>query len=240
MSEWAPKRFWKTAETTATDDGFGVLLDGRPVRTPAKAVLSVPSRALGARIAAEFDAQVDLIDPKTMPFTRTANAAIDKVVVQHAEVADMLADYADSDLLCYRAAQPKELVLRQAQQWNPLLDWAEDKLSARLEPRTGVIHVAQSPEALTTLRARVHDMSNFELAAFHDLVSISGSLIIGFAAKLASFPVDDLWTVSRLDEIWQEEQWGIDEEAQKMAEHKKAAFLHADHFMRLIGDESLT
>lgn len=234
MSEWAPKRFWKTTDTVSVDDGFGVVLDGRRVRTPAKALLAVPSQKLAERIATEFDAQDDRIDPTTMPFTRTANAAIDKVAIQHAEVADMLADYGDSDLLCYRADAPDELVARQAQNWDPLLAWAEQSLGAKLEPRTGVMHSPQSPDALKVLRARVHGLTPFELAAFHDLVSISGSLIIGFAAALSHRPAEELWSVSRVDEIWQEEQWGEDEEAQAMAAHKKAAFLDADAFMRLI------
>ena len=239
MSDWAPKRFWKLATTTQTDQGFGVLLDGRPVRTPAKALLEVPSETLAAELAREFDAQQDRINPLTMPFTRTANAAIDKVAVQHGEVADMLADYGDSDLLCYRADGPEELVTRQQEQWDPLLDWAADALDARLEPRTGVIHRAQDPDALKALRTRVHALSAFELAAFHDLVSISGSLVIGFAAALQARPIDALWTVSRLDEIWQEEQWGADEEALEMAAFKKAAFLHAHSFMRLIDPQSV-
>ena len=234
MSEWAPKRFWKKTEASATQDGFGVLLDGRPVRTPAKAVLNVPSKALADRIAAEFDAQTDKIDPTTMPFTRTANAAIDKVSVQHAEVADMLADYGDSDLLCYRASDPAELVQRQSDLWDPLLEWAAQVLNARLEPRIGVIHATQSAKPLHVLRTKVHDMSAFELAAFHDLVSISGSLILGFAAKFRAYPAETLWDLSRLDETWQEEQWGVDDEAQKAAEHKKAGFLHASEFISLV------
>lgn len=239
MSEWAPKRFWKKAETAKTEQGYSVLLDGRPVRTPAKAQLHVPSAAIADRIAAEFDAQEDRIDPRTMPFTRTANAAVDKVSIQHSEVADMLADYGDSDLLCYRASSPDELVERQAEQWDPLLDWAAETLNARLHPRVGVIHDPQDASSLKTLRTRVHALNNFELAAFHDLVSISGSLVIGFAAKARAFDAIQLWNVSRLDELWQEEQWGRDEEAHEMAEHKKAAFLHADCFMRLLDEQSL-
>ncbi|SHG84807.1 ATP12 family chaperone protein [Marivita hallyeonensis] len=234
MSEWAPKRFWKTTETTQVEGGFGILLDGRPVRTPAKAALYVPSAALASKIAIEFDAQEDRIDPTTMPFTRTANAAVDKVMLQHAEVADMLADYGDSDLLCYRADAPEELVERQNAQWDPLLDWAADALDARLETRTGVIHAAQDQAILSRLRERVHALSAFELAAFHDLVSISGSLVIGFAAKMQHRNPEELWTISRLDEIWQEDQWGEDEEAAEMALVKKDAFLHAADFMRLI------
>lgn len=234
MSEWAPKRFWKTSVTTPTETGFGVLLDGRPVRTPAKALLSVPTQALADRIAAEFDAQEDRIDPTTMPFTRTANSALDKVAVQRSEVADLLADYGDSDLLCYRADAPDDLIARQAAQWDPLLDWAAETLNARLHPRVGVIHEPQDAAALAELHRRVHDLTDFELAAFHDLVSISGSLVIGFAARAGAWPAEELWSISRLDEMWQQEQWGADEEAQETAEHKRSAFLHADLFMRLI------
>ena len=238
MSEWAPKRFWKSADTQATETGFGILLDGRPVRTPAKSVLTVPSSAIAEKIAAEFEAQQDRIDPRTMPFTRTANAAVDKVALQHAEVADMLADYGDSDLLCYRAEAPDELVERQSAGWDPLLDWADSALNVRLATRVGVIHRPQDAAALDGLRRKVHGMTNFELAAFHDLVAISGSLVIGFAAKANVKPAEDLWLLSRIDEIWQQEQWGEDEEATEMAENKKAAFLHASEFIRLLNGHS--
>lgn len=238
MSEWAPKRFWKTVDIVEMPGGYGVVLDARPVRTPAKAALHVPSPALVREVAAEFDAQQDRIDPRTMPFTRMANAAIDKVSIQQAEVADMLAEYADSDLLCYRAEAPDELIARQSAAWDPLLDWAAEALNARLHPRVGVIHQPQDPGALAELRNRVHALTAFELSAFHDLVSISGSLVIGFAAREKAWAAPDLWAMSRVDELWQEEQWGRDEEAHEMAEYKKAAFLHADRFMRLIHEHT--
>lgn len=238
MSEWAPKRFWKSASAQAAEQGYGVFLDGRPVRTPAKAVLNVPSLAIAERIAREFDSQGERIDPRTMPFTRTANAAIDKVSIQHADVADMLAAYGDSDLLCYRADAPDGLVARQAAEWDPLLEWAAQTLGARLEARVGVMHVPQDTEALANLRRRVHELTEFEMAAFHDLVAISGSLIIGFAARAGARNIHDLWAISRVDEIWQQEQWGEDEEAKELAEHKNAAFLHANEFLRLLSAQT--
>ena len=230
MSDWAPKRFWQTAEVVADADGFAIALDGRSVKTPAKALLSVPTRKMADAIAAEWDAQQDKVDPNTMPFTRSANAAIDKVTVQHAEVADMLAAYGDSDLLCYRAETPAALVARQAAAWDPLLDWAEDTLGARLTPRGGVMHVAQDPVALQILSDKTHALSAFQLAAFHDLVSLSGSLILGFATALNKVDAQDVWDLSRLDEIWQEEQWGIDADAQTQMRIKRDAFLHAKRF----------
>ena len=233
MSEWKAKRFWTSAAVVQTTDGFAVELDGRGVKTPAKRALVLPSRGFAQAIAEEWDAQVETINPNTMPATKTANAAIDKVAVQHAEVADMLAAYGDSDLLCYRAEAPEELVARQRAQWDPMLGWAAEALDARLMPRTGVMHAPQDPAATARLRARTHALGPFELAAFHDLVSLSGSLVLGFAAALEVFPAEDIWAVSRLDENWQEEQWGEDDEATAMAEIKKSAFMHAARMFNL-------
>ncbi|MEP3785848.1 ATP12 family protein [Ascidiaceihabitans sp.] len=230
MSDWAPKRFWTNADVQEVDGGFAVELDGRPVKTPAKAALHVPTQAMAQAIAAEWDAQLEKVDPNTMPFTRSANAAIDKVRVQHAEVADMLAAYGDSDLLCYRAQSPAELVARQEAAWDPVLNWSETFLNAKLEPRTGVIHVPQDPASLATLNDRTHALNAFELAGFHDLVSMSGSLILGFAAAYDHMPSEDIWTMSRLDELWQEEQWGEDDEAQALIAVKQTAFMHAKRF----------
>ncbi|WP_299652553.1 ATP12 family chaperone protein [uncultured Tateyamaria sp.] len=230
MSEWKQKRFWKTATAEVVDDGWTVTLDGRSVKTPAKAALILPTSGMADAVAAEWDAQDEVVNPLSMPFTRSANAAIDKVAVQHAEVADMLAAYGDADLLCYRADAPQPLVDRQAVTWDPYLDWAAEALGARLMPRTGLMHESQDAAALAALSAPVHGMSNFELAAFHDLVSLSGSLILGFAAAHDLHPVLTIWAASRLDEIWQEEQWGEDEEAQELAKIKEGSFLHAKAF----------
>lgn len=227
MSEWRAKRFWKAASVVPVAQGFAVELDGRGVKTPAKQALVLPTRSMAEAVAVEWDAQTEIINPNTMPVTKTANAAIDKVTVQHAEVADMLAAYGDSDLLCYRADAPEELIERQNEQWNPMLDWADEVLDARLHPRTGVIHMPQDADAVARLSARTHALDAFELAAFHDLVSLSGSLVLGFAAALDARPAEVLWDVSRLDELWQEEQWGEDEDATALAQIKRAAFLHA-------------
>lgn len=227
MSEWKAKRFWKAAAVVQAEGGFAVELDGRGVKTPAKQALHLPTRAMAEAVAVEWDAQENIINPNTMPVTKTANAAIDKVMVQHAEVADMLAAYGDSDLLCYRADAPEELVARQIELWDPMLDWAEERLGARLLPRTGVMHIPQDPKAVGLLRDQTHALDPFELAAFHDLVSLSGSLVLGFAASRSARPAEELWNISRLDELWQEEQWGEDEDATALALIKRDAFLHA-------------
>lgn len=233
MSDWAPKRFWKSAEVAQTEGGFVVTLDGRGIKTPAKAPLLLPTRAMATAIAAEWDAQVEKIDPRTMPTTRSANAAIDKVSRQFDEVAEMLLEYGDSDLLCYRAVGPVELVDRQAAQWDPLLDWAEQTFGARLEPRQGVIHAAQPDGVLGRLRGPVFAMTPFQMTAFHDLVSMTGSLILGLAATRRAWTEDQLWALSRLDETWQEDQWGADEEATELAEKKRSEFQHACRFYQV-------
>ncbi len=235
MSAWKSKRFWKEARVVKESSGFGVSLDGRPVKTPAKRGLIVPTEEFAQTIAAEWDAQPEVIQPLSMPFTRSANAAIDKVAIQHAEVADMLAAYGDSDLLCYRADSPEALVARQTALWDPILDWAATALNARLVPRVGVIHAPQDQDTLDRLNAMVHDLGSFQLTAFHDLVSLSGSLILGFACAQSLLDAAEIWEISRLDENWQAEQWGADEEAESTALIKKVAFIHAKQVFDLSG-----
>jgi len=230
MSDWQPKRFWKEAQINAADGGYTVLLDQRPVRTPAKASLIVPTQAMAKAIAAEWDAQKEVIDPRTMPVTRGANAAIDKVRIQRDEVVDMLAEYGDSDLLCYRAAGPDGLISKQAEAWNPMLDWAAQTLDVRLSVGEGVMHVAQDAEALLRLRQELAAFDEFALAAVHDLVSLSGSLILALAVTRDAIPVEQAWLVSRIDEHWQIMQWGEDEEAKASELTKREAFFDAAKF----------
>ncbi|MBD3786358.1 MAG: ATPase [Sphingomonadales bacterium] len=233
MSGWSAKRFWKAAEAVAAEGGYGVVLGGRPVRTPAKAPLMVPSLALAQAIAAEWDAQDEKIAPETMPVTRAANAAIDKVRAQQAEVAELIAEYGGTDLLCYRAEAPEELIARQSAAWDGWLDWAAAQYGARLVVTVGVIPVAQPPEALAALRARVAAMDPFELAALHDLVGITGSLVLGLAVAEGALGAAEAWDLARIDETWQIEQWGADEEAAEQAALKREALLAAERFWQL-------
>ncbi|MEM8959569.1 MAG: ATP12 family protein [Pseudomonadota bacterium] len=227
MTEWVAKRFWDEVTVVQDGAGFAIRLDGRPLRTPAKAPLVLPSPALAQAVAAEWEAQDQVIAPQSMPFTRTANSAIDNVALNHAEIADMIAEYGGTDLLCYRADGPAELIARQCADWDPLLDWAAEALNAPLTIGAGVVPVAQPPESLAGLSARVHALDPFRLAALHDLVTLSGSLVIGLAALARHRPPEALWDLSRIDETWQAEQWGEDEIAAADAAAKRADFLHA-------------
>ena len=232
MSEWGMKRFWKEAQTVRTGGGFSVTLDGRPIRTPGRQPLDLPTEALAEAMAAEWAAQAETVDPRTMPFTRTANSAIDKVRPHHDDVAGLLVAYGETDLLCHRAERPAELAARQAAAWDPLLDWAEAEFGARLRPTAGIMPVAQDTAALARLADAVRVLNEFELAAFHDLVGLSGSLVIGFAAARRHLGLEPLWEISRIDEAWQIEQWGEDAEAAEDAAQKRDAFLHAGQFFR--------
>ncbi len=235
MSVWTARRFWTRAEAVEVEGGHAVHLDARPVRTPLKAPLILPTPALAEAIAAEWQAQEGKVDPLTMPFTRTANSAIDKVAPQFDEVAEMLAAYGASDLLCYRAEGPGDLITQQARAWDPILSWADAALGARLVVTAGITPVDQPPQGLAALERLVWQQTPFQLAAFHDLVALSGSLVLALAVTRRKLSAEDAWTLSRIDEDWQRALWGEDDEATEMAALKRAAFLQADRFYGLCG-----
>jgi len=235
MSEWKMKRFWSTATIEQADQGYAILLDGRSVKTPAKSPLIVPTEKMARAIAAEWDAQTEEVQPHTMPITRSANSAIDKVRVQFDEVTDLILAYGETDLLYYRADAPAELVERQNQQWDPIVDWAKSRFGVTPVIGQGVMFVAQEPDILAKFDPVVKNMSAFQIAALHDLVGMTGSLILGLAVFEGFVSAETAWNLSRLDEIWQIEQWGQDDEAEEVAGQKHASMLNADTFLQLCG-----
>ena len=235
MSNWKAKRFWKEAVAEPCDGGFTVRLDARYVKTPLKAALTLPTMNMAQAIAAEWDAQVGLVKPQTMPVTRAANSAIDKIVPQFDEVAALLAAYGGSDLICYRATDPQALIARQAAAWDPMIAWAAETLCAPLIATAGVMHIAQDPAALGALRAQLFALDPFRLAGIHDLVAISGSLVLALAVTHRRLTAPEAWDLSRIDEHWQQELWGVDEDAAEFAAHRQEAFLQADRFYGLCG-----
>lgn len=229
------RRFWtEVTVLPGSEGGHAVLLDGRPLHSPAKRALALPSRALAEAVAEEWQAQGAQIDPGAMPLTRAANSALDKVAPQHAAVVQMLAEYGASDLLCYRAEAPEGLVARQTAAWDPWLAWARDTLGAPLVQAQGVMHVPQPQESLDRLAARLAAEDAFRLTALHDLVTLSGSLILGLAVADRALDAAEGWDLSRIDETWQEEQWGRDDEAHAMAQMRREAFLTAERMLRLL------
>jgi chaperone required for assembly of F1-ATPase len=233
MGGWAAKRFWKEATVEAVEGGFTVRLDGRPVKTPAKALLVVPTAPLAQGIAAEWDAQSGKLRPETMPLTRAANSAIDKVAPLHADVVAELAGYGGSDLLCYRATGPEALIARQAAHWDPLIDWAATALQAPLTVTSGVMPCPQPRTSLAALQTRVAAFDAFGLAGLHDLVAISGSLVLALAVTSHRLTAAEGFDLSRLDNQWQNEQWGADEDEAATEALRRAAFLQADRFLGL-------
>lgn len=230
MSGWVKKRFWTEVSVAKVEDGFAIELDGRGVKTPAKSALVVPTRAFADIVVEEWRAQSEAIDPTSMPATRAANAAIDKVRGQLAEVAGLITDYGDSDLVCYRAEGPERLTALEAAAWNPIVDWAAHRYGMRAVVCHGIVHAPQPAVLLDSLRADVARLTAFELTCFHDLVAMSGSLLIALAVIDRFDTPEALWAASRVDEEWQIAQWGSDEEAEALAEGRKRAFLDAARF----------
>lgn len=234
MSEWKKKRFWTEAGYAADEDGYAVTLDGRGIRTPGKAALIVPTAPLAAGIAAEWQAQQNGVDPATMPLTRAANSALDKVVPQRGAVVEMLAEYGDTDLLCYRAEGPDSLIELQCADWDPHLDWAADRLNAPLTRIVGVIPQPQPETSLAALRDATDRLDPFTLTAFHDFVTLPGSLVLGFAMLEDRVDPAEAIRLSELEALWQEQFWGADDEALANRARKVTALEEARRFLDLL------
>jgi len=217
----APKRFYKTAKAAPLDDGFGVLLDGRAVLTPGRARLILPREALAALIADEWEAQAQTIQLAHMNATRLAYTAIDRVAVARAETMGEIVGFAGSDLLCYFADAPQALVRRQTEQWGPLLDWADRTLGVRLEPVAGIIHRAQPAQSLARVQALCAEADDFTLAALAYGAALYGSAVLTLAVLKGECTGEQAFDLSRLDEAFQEEQWGIDDDAAARTAHRR-------------------
>ena len=233
MSGWQAKRFWSEASVSEADGGYAVALDARSVRTPGEALLVLPTRALAEAVAAEWSAQGEVVDPRSMPVTRAANSALDKVGPQRSAVIAHLVEYGATDLLCYRADSAAALTARQTDRWDPVLDWAAQRFGARLRVGNGLMPMTQDSTALDRLAAQVAQYGPFPLTALHDLVTLSGSLILGLAVADDHLLPETAWALSRLDEDWQQEQWGTDAEAADAAETARQSFLGAARFFIL-------
>ena len=205
------KRFYQRAHVGEAAP-FAVLLDNRPVRTPAGNALALPSRALGEAVAAEWDAQQERIDPAVMPLTRLVNSIIDGVAMAPAPVADEVAKYLGSDLVCYRADTPAGLVARQAQHWDPILDWARETLGARFVLAEGVMFAAQPDHAIAEASAAIPS-DPWRLGAVNVITTLTGSALIALALAQGRLSVDEAWAAAHVDEDWNMSQWGRDEVA---------------------------
>lgn len=215
-----PRRFYSRAEVFPHPQGWAVRLDGRPVRTPGRAEMVVPAAPIAEALAAEWQTQGERIDPGAMPLTRTVNSAIDGVRGREAEVVRDLLAYAGSDLLCYRAEHPRELVERQSASWNPLLNVTEASLGCRFRRATGIIHVPQPAEALAAVERRLAGLDSFVLAGLHVVTTLTGSVLLALAIRAGWLTPAEAWAAAHVDEDWQISLWGEDSEARRRREHR--------------------
>lgn len=228
------KRFWKAAAVVDASTGFGVGLDGRRVKTPAGADLVVPLRALAEAIAAEWNECDQTIEPRAMPLTGLANAAIDRIAPDKQAFVASIARYAESDLTCYRAEGPATLVARQAESWDALLAWARRRYDIDFACVSGVMHVPQPEETVRKLSHAVATLDALRLAGLSQLVTIGGSLVAGLAVLEEMMPAEEAWEAVSLDERWQLEQWGDDLEARAALDARRRDFLAAARFIELL------
>jgi chaperone required for assembly of F1-ATPase len=228
------KRFWKEVTVDPCDGGWGIQLDGCPIKTPARAALKVPTGTLADAIADEWRAVGETIDPRTMPLTGLANAAIDHAAPDRDAFAKGIAKYAEADLGCYRAEGPRELVERQAQLWDPLLGWAGRRFDVDFATTTGLMHVAQPPLAVERLSHEVAALDAFRLASLSPLVTVGGSLVAALAVVEMAITPEEAWDAVSIDDRWQIEQWGADAEAEAALENRRKDFLAAARFLSLL------
>jgi chaperone required for assembly of F1-ATPase len=233
-----PKRFYRAVSVDGAKPTYRVLLDGRPVRTPARNELAVPSRALAQAVAAEWEAQGDCIDPATMPLTRLVNSALDGVTGREAEVRAEIARYAASDLVCYRASAPheQELARRQATAWDPVLAWARQELDVHLSVGQGVVHVPQPQAATGAIQGVLAGLDPLALAAHHVMTTLTGSALLAFAHAGGRLTAEEAWAAAHVDEDWQISQWGEDAEAKARRQRRWAEMQAASRLLELLAE----
>jgi chaperone required for assembly of F1-ATPase len=228
------RRFYRQAAAFPEEGGVAILLDDRPVRTPGRNLLRVPTEELAEAIADEWNAQGEKVDPGSMPLTGLANAAIDRVAPDPAAFAAGLARYGESDLLCYRAEGPQSLADRQAGCWEPLLAWARTRFDVEFETAVGVIHRPQPPRTVDQLSLAVAARGTFQLAGLAPLVTIAGSLVVALALAEGAIGLETAWAAATLDEAWQAENWGEDELAAAALANRRREFEAAYRFLTLL------
>ena len=234
----AAKRFYKKADYEARDGVFCLVLDGKPALTPAKNPLEVPSEALAKAIAKEWDQQTEQIDPAAMPLTKLANSALDHVKARRQEVIDDIVKYAGSDLICYMAEDPQELMMKQMAAWGPVLDWLRQGLGANFEVAYGVNHIAQSEQSLGQVRLVLNDLDAFSLTSLHTMTALMGSALLMLAHVAGMYDVTSIWQSAHIDEDWQMSKWGKDDEALARREQRWQEMQAASRFLDLLRYES--
>jgi len=230
------KRFYDKVGVEKVPEGFAVHLDGKPVRTPGKAVLLLPTEDAARLVADEFAAQNEKIDPVTMPVTRLVNTAIDGVASDPQAVLEDILRFSSSDLLCYRADWPEGLVARQADAWDPVIDWARSRLGVRFFLAEGVMHVEQPRETIAAIGIHLRQREEpLKLAALHVMTAITGSALLALAVDAGEIEAEAAWLAAHVDEDWNAEHWGEDFEAAARRAARKRDFMAAANLLEALG-----
>jgi len=228
------KRFWTDVTVEPDESGWAILLEGRSLKTPARAALAVPTQALAEAIAEEWRSVGETVDPRAMPLTGLANAAIDRVAPDRQAFAQGLARYAEADLACYRVEGPRELVAQQELSWDPLLAWARRRYDVDFATTCGLMHVAQPGATVERLSHAIAALDAFQLAGLSPLVTVGGSLVAGLAVIEKAIGADEAWKAVSIDEQWQLDQWGADAEAEKALDNRRRDFMAGARLLELV------
>jgi YD repeat-containing protein len=224
MTDAPVRRFYKSVAVTGAKAPFSIALDDRPLRTPLKRPLELPSRPIAEAVASEWSAQGEKIEPQKMPFTRLANTALDRVAGNFPRIMGDIVGFAGSDLVCYRADEPIGLIERQARNWQPVLDWARTRLGGAFAVTEGIVHIEQPTSALEAIRSYLAGKDAWALTALHNMTTLTGSALISAMACEAAILPAEAWLAAHVDEDWQIEHWGWDEEARLRRHHRKQEF----------------
>jgi chaperone required for assembly of F1-ATPase len=228
-------RFFENVTVEEAGEGFIVLLDGRPIKTPAKTTVLLPTRAAANGIAEEWDSQSEKIEPATMPLMQTAATAIDRVATQRQKVIEDIVSFGGTDLVCYRASYPKNLVAKQLEAWDPLLSWINDRHQIILKTTDSIAHIAQSSDALEKMAIIVRAQNDMTLAPLYNITSLCGSLVIALAVIDGRLTAEEAFEISELEETHTMELWGEDAEAVKRRNNNKESLIASIRFLQLCG-----
>jgi chaperone required for assembly of F1-ATPase len=225
-----PKRFYKSVTVT---ERLGISLDGRSVKTPLKALLVLPNHALAEAVAAEWEAQIEVINPHAMPLTKLANTAIDRAVAEKSKITAEILEFAGSDMVCYRAESPEGLVLRQTTHWDPIIAWARSELKASFATVNTITHRRQSAASMLALENHIVTLDPFSFVTVHNLTTLTGSALLAAMLAAGKIPAEAAWLAANVDEDWQIGTWGVDAEAMIRREGRLSEFLAGAKFLNL-------
>ena len=232
--KYIARRFYQEVNVIKLERGFAVELDGRLVKTPLGQPQILTSKDLAIAIAHEWASQEKIIVPETMPLTGYANSSIDRIEKNRESILKEILNFAETDLLCYRANEPIDLVSRQNSHWQPLLDWAADTMKIKLKVTTGILHIKQPLRAIDTLAKLLRGKNDMELAGIISLTTACGQIILALALAKGRIDIKEALVCTQLEQIYQNERWGVDEETRIRQVSLETEIATATKFLSLL------